>query len=190
MCTKSLPPRREAFLWQNDKRRYILPAKGGEYMNKNIVWGLIIVAGVLFGWLYFNGDLNLSRPSTKTTIPSIDQEVSETDSTFPAITDESTIGGDMKGGVGEQLTVRLTENGFEPKEITVKSGVSVTFVNDSTKGMWVASDAHPTHQVLPGFDQKKSVSTGGTYIYTFEKIGTWKFHNHVSSEMTGTVIVK
>lgn len=166
-------------MWHNDKRGYMLPEKGGEYMNKNIIWGLIIVAGVLFGWFYFTGDLNLSRPSTKTT-----------DSTLPAITDESTLSGDRKGGAGEQLTVRLTENGFEPKEITVKSGVSVTFVNDSTKGMWVASAPHPTHTILPEFDQLTSVSKGGTYIYTFEKIGTWKYHNHVASEMTGTVIVK
>ncbi len=140
-----------------------------------MVWGLIIVAGVLFGWFYFSGDLNLFRPSTKTLVTPVDSEVRETDSTFP---------------VGEQLTVRLTDSGFEPKEITVKSGASVTFVNESAKGMWVASAVHPTHQVLAGFDQKTSVAKGGTYVYTFAKVGTWKFHNHVSPEMTGTVIVK
>lgn len=159
-------------------------------MNKNIVWGLIIVTGVLFGWFYFNGDLSLTRPSTKTTITPVDREVLETDSTFPAITDESSISGDIKGGVGEQLTVRFTDSGFEPKEITVNKGVSVTFVNDSVNGMWVASAVHPTHQVLAGFDQKTSVAKGGTYVYTFAKVGTWKFHNHVSPEMVGTVIVK
>ncbi len=155
-----------------------------------MLWGLIIVAGVLFGWFYLNGDLNLSRSSTKTLVTPVDREVSETDSTFPAITDESTLSGDMKGGVGEQLTVRLTDNGFEPKEITVKSGESVTFVNVSVKGMWVASAVHPTHQVLAGFDQKTSVAKGGTYVYTFAKVGTWKFHNHVSPEMVGIAIVK
>lgn len=159
-------------------------------MNKTILWGLILLLGVGVGWLYFNGDLTKPRPPIKTSVNPNDTNAPATDGTAPQLTNESITAGDTKGGVGEQFLFTYTDSGFTPKEITVKKGDTVSFINQSETPMWVASAVHPTHQVLPGFDQKKSVAKGGTYVYTFEKVGTWKFHNHISPEMTGTVIVK
>lgn len=158
------------------------------YMNKIIVWGFIVLAGITTGWLYFNGDLKMPQKAFKTTINNTDTTVPPTDGTAPAITDESIGAGNTKGGVGE-LTVTYTDDGFQPKESTVKKGQAVTFVNSANTALWVASAVHPTHQVLAGFDQKASVTKGGAYTYTFIKVGTWKFHNHLSPEMVGTVIV-
>jgi hypothetical protein len=55
--------------------------------------------------------------------------------------------------------------------------------------MWVASAVHPTHLLLPGFDELKSTGKGGTYEYTFVKVGTWQYHNHVNPSDTGSVVV-
>ncbi len=158
-------------------------------MNKTILWGIIILVGVAAGWMYFNGDLNLYRTNRKTS-PKTSESTPLGDGSTAIITDEASITGDTKGGVGDQFLFTFTDSGFQPKELTVKKGDTVSFVNQSASAMWVASAVHPTHQVLPGFDQKKSVGKGGTYMYTFEKAGTWKFHNHMAPEMVGTVIVK
>ena len=94
-----------------------------------------------------------------------------------------------KGGVAARVVVTFTDSGFSPKSVTVSSGSTVAFMNESTGGMWVASDVHPTHQLLPGFDAQKSVAKGGSYEYTFTKVGTWTYHNHVAPTQTGTVVV-
>ena len=66
--------------------------------------------------------------------------------------------------------------------------------------MWVASDEHPTHEEYDGtslqehcaqgtsdvFDQ---CGAGGTYSFTFEKVGEWSFHNHEQAADGGTIIV-
>lgn len=87
----------------------------------------------------------------------------------------------------DENTILYTANGFEPDSLTVEAGETVTWVNDSSGGMWVASDVHPTHEVLPEFDQ---LSPGDTYSFTFEEAGEWNFHNHLSSHHIGTVIVQ
>ncbi len=55
--------------------------------------------------------------------------------------------------------------------------------------MWTASAPHPQHTNYAGFDQLKSVPNGGTYEFTFTKVGTWKYHNHVAPTFTGSVTV-
>lgn len=113
-------------------------------------------------------------------------------STEPAST--GTTGAAMeKGGepssVMGKVSVSYGASGFAPNTVTVKIGTTVVWTNQSQGGMWVASAVHPTHQLLPGFDQLRSVAIGGTYEYTFVKVGTWKYHNHVQASDTGTVVV-
>ena len=159
-------------------------------MNKAFIWAVVIVAGVLFGWFYFKGTLPMMKATTKTPVLTGDAMVLPTDGNSPVITDEAVGAGDTKGGVQESFIFTYTDAGFSPKQLTVKKSDTVSFVNQSSGAMWVASGVHPTHQLLPGFDQKKSVAKGGTYVYTFEKAGTWQFHNHLSSDMTGIVVVR
>ena len=91
---------------------------------------------------------------------------------------------------GEGTTVSYTGSGFTPSTITVEAGTTVTFTNNSSKSMWVASSVHPSHKDLPGFDQLKGSGNGTSYSYTFEKLGQWSYHNHLSPGYKGTVIVK
>jgi plastocyanin len=103
-----------------------------------------------------------------------------------------------------QVQVRYTEKGFDPQTVAVKVGTTVAWINVSGRPMWVASDPHPTHTDLPGFDQKEIINMkdkflflhlalahgDGIYEYTFTKIGAWKYHNHINPNDRGTVIVK
>ncbi|MEX0934880.1 MAG: cupredoxin domain-containing protein [Candidatus Paceibacterota bacterium] len=89
--------------------------------------------------------------------------------------------------VEEEIIIMYTDDGFEPAEITIEAGQTVTWIDDSSGRMWVASAVHPTHEDLPEFDQ---LGQRNTYSFTFEEEGEWNFHNHLSSEHTGTVIVE
>ena len=96
---------------------------------------------------------------------------------------------DKKPATAQGATITYDDNGFSPSTLTVKVGTKVTFKNNSPSDFWPASAMHPTHQLLPGFDQLKSVGAAGTYEYTFVKVGTWKYHNHVVASDSGTVVV-
>lgn len=97
-------------------------------------------------------------------------------------------------------TVTLTADGFSPRSVTVKKGGTVTFVNESAGNMWIGSASHPTHTAYSGttlaehcaehstdaFDQCEN---GDTYSFTFQKAGSWNYHNHSNASQFGTVVV-
>lgn len=104
-------------------------------------------------------------------------------------------------GIAE-VSVLYHADGFVPQEITVEEGATVAWSNPSGRPMWVASDPHPAHTDLKGFDQLRVINRarptiskkvrahgGGVYEYTFVKAGTWKYHNHLNPTHNGTVHV-
>lgn len=100
---------------------------------------------------------------------------------------------DEQSSIGEKISkhvVNYTDKGFSPSSLEIKAGQIVQFVNQSSGGMWVASGPHPSHAGYPGFDAKKAMSNGGSYEFTFTKVGEWKFHNHLKESAFGTIIVK
>ena len=140
-------------------------------MNK-FIFGLVVLGlGVVVGWFVLGG-----------------APVSETE-VVPTPTPEAVVQEIPTDSVATRVVVTYTDTGFAPSPTAVAVGSTVTFVNESTKSMWVASAVHPTHSLLPGFDQLKSVGKGESYEYTFTKVGTWKYHNHVTPSDTGSVVV-
>lgn len=91
---------------------------------------------------------------------------------------------------GEVVTVSMTDTEFSPETITVTQGNTVKFVNNGQAPRWPASDVHPTHKGLPGFDASKGIATGDEYTFTFTKVGTWSFHDHLNPQLTGSVVVE
>lgn len=156
-------------------------------MNKVVMGILIIVVGGVIGWYFFRGNANV--PGMQIGTQNIRPTPSGASGGDVTISEESTGAGSEKGGVTGKVVVTYTDAGYQPQEITVKKGAKVIFMNDSSGSVWTASGVHPTHQLLPGFDQLKSVTKGGTYEYTFMKAGTWKYHNHVKPTDGGSVIV-
>jgi plastocyanin len=94
----------------------------------------------------------------------------------------------VMGGM-KMETVRYTNHGYEPSQLEVPIGTMVQFVNESDSPMWVASNEHPGHGILPTFDQFKSTTKGTTYTYVFDKIGSWEYHDHLKPAVVGTVSV-
>ena len=149
-------------------------------MNKWLLGLMVVVAGVGVGWYV----MQVQKPKEEMTKFTGEQNALPTQKENAA-----TDAGTSATTVTAFTAVTYSDTGFAPKTVTVKKGTTVRFVSTATGGMWVASAVHPTHQLLPGFDQLKSVGNGGTYDYAFVKVGTWKYHNHVNPSDTGSVVV-
>ena len=87
------------------------------------------------------------------------------------------------------VTIRITADGFEPANVTVKKGATVTFVNNDTKLRWPASGPHPTHTNYPEFDPKQGIAAGASWAFTFDRVGAWGFHDHLNATQFGRVTV-
>lgn len=96
--------------------------------------------------------------------------------------------------------IMYSAEGFSPKEATVKRGMTVTFLDNDGSGMWVASNDHPEHAGYAGTPMKEhcpdssgtkfdQCSKGVSYSFSFQKAGTWAYHNHEHPENMGTITV-
>lgn len=149
-------------------------------MNKSSI-GIIIVLLVFAGGWYW-----LSK-TTRESPPSPNGQAPAAGDTVPAMNE----------------TVAYTDEGFSPKDIVVPLGATVTFVNQSSEDMWVASAMHPAHTAYSGtslsehcpdtantaFDECAAVADGGSFSFTFNKEGNWKYHNHSNASRFGSVTV-
>jgi plastocyanin len=86
-------------------------------------------------------------------------------------------------------TVTYTSSGFSPSPVTIKKGGTVTFVNNSSSSFWPASGPHPSHTGYVGFDPKKAIAAGQSWSFTFDKVGTWPYHDHLNPTKFGQVVV-
>ena len=90
---------------------------------------------------------------------------------------------------GAALTVTFRGGSFLPKRLEAPAGQTVTFVNESDAPMWPASNIHPTHEILPGFDAKSPIEPGESWTFLFEEVGFWRYHNHLSPSQSGIVVI-
>ncbi len=141
-------------------------------MNKNyLLIGLGVVV-VLIGGLAF-----IFRHQIKTMLTGQPQTVQ----TEPVVQTPQ-----PSAPVVEKTEVDYTDSGFSPASVTIKKGQTVNFVNKSSSQMYVASNPHPIHTDYPGFDE---LSAGDSYSFTFDKVGTWGYHNHINPAQKGSVVV-
>lgn len=169
-------------------------------MNKTIWIVIIILVIAIIGIFAFTGDDAVVEQRS-------DLILNESVGTNEGqMTDDSPISDDQTGDstfqdTGDDFTVSYTASGFSPASLTVPAGSRVTFINQGSGAMWVASAAHPTHTVYGGtslqehcpdpdgtaFDQ---CQPGNEYSFTFNKAGEWRYHNHMGSTDTGVIIVE
>ncbi len=86
--------------------------------------------------------------------------------------------------------VVYTDSGFSPNNLLVRVGESVTFQNQSSSDMWVASNPHPIHTDYAEFDAKRGYKPGESYSFVFSEPGSWKYHNHMNPADMGSVTVE
>jgi hypothetical protein len=87
-------------------------------------------------------------------------------------------------------TIVLTNSGFSPQEITIVKGSTIVFRSTSDRAYWPASSFHPSHKLYTDFDAKKPIAVGDEWRFTFTTSGIWRYHDHLNSQLTGTIIVR
>ncbi len=84
--------------------------------------------------------------------------------------------------------IHMTDTGFEPKTITISKGTEVTFENTGKKPHWPVVDINPSYS-YSAFDAKKEIAVGKEWDFTFNRVGTWNFHDLSNPDLTGVIIV-
>lgn len=112
------------------------------------------------------------------------------------------------------VTVTITNAGFEPREITVEKGTTVVWETTRSQPGWPASNVHPAHTQYPAgdydqpgqyvasqactgegeqkgeaFDACQELTQGETWSFTFDRTGTWRYHDHLNPGKTGAIRV-
>ncbi len=110
------------------------------------------------------------------------------------------VGVDVQVSTPKTVTVNFNGDAFSPKTITINKGDTVRWV--STGGnMWVASAQHPDHTAYSGTTRSQhcpdtsgtafdECAPGTSYSFTFQKTGTWNYHDHLNAQLFGTVVVQ
>jgi len=174
----------------------IAPENTEDYSGKKkLILGLLAILIILGGLWYLNQSgalLGDGGFSIKRTLTEDDINLSDNDlvPAIPQVAGVEPTAQDLASSDFSEILVSYTNSGFEPREMTIFPGQTITFINSSDSKMWVASDDHPAHLLLPAFDQKKSVEIGGTYSFTFNSSGEWTYHNHVKPSATGLIFVR
>jgi plastocyanin len=142
-------------------------------MNK-VLLGIVAVVVVVGGYLLFTN----KDESTNTTNPPPPP---------PASNGQNNSNNNSNVLTGEVMVDY--NNGYTPATFTIKKGTKVTFHNKGTGQMWPASAPHPTHTDYPEFDPKKAIASGQSWSFTFDKTGTFRFHDHLNSSKFGSITV-
>lgn len=160
-----------------------------------IIIGIIIIAAVGYVALRPSSD-ETSRVGGDEALPSVSPDLitfGDTSSTTAPATSVSPVASPESGdAMSEERveSVSVTDTGFEPATLTVPSGTTVVFTNNGQAAHQPASDPHPAHTGLPGFDAKRGLATGETYSFTFTKTGTFGYHDHLRFQSKGTIVVQ
>lgn len=117
------------------------------------------------------------------------------------LSNQSVLGHSLDG-VGETV-IHMDESGYIPEDVTIPRGGKVIFENIEGEH-WPASNIHPTHRSYPGSDTKKCdtgesgsifdachvMEAGESYEFTFNEAGEWRYHDHVTPQIKGTITVE
>lgn len=91
----------------------------------------------------------------------------------------------------KDVTIHLRDVTYQPNQIIITPGTTVTWVNDDPFEHFVNSDPHPSHNAFPKLNSLDIPPTK-TFSYTFDEPGEYAFHcsAHVPQNMFGTILVR
>jgi plastocyanin len=166
-------------------------------MQNAWIWIVVVVVVAVGGFIWWQGMqpagtvVNLT-PETQTDTNTVPSTATSSDTT--ATTSPSDAGAPMTAAV------TYTADGFSPATVTIKKGGTVTWSGPDS--MWVATGPHPAHtgydttsrsaHCVPDyagatpFDQ---CTRGTAYSFTFDKSGTFPYHDHADASNFGKVVV-
>lgn len=88
------------------------------------------------------------------------------------------------------ITVFIRSGRFDDSAVDVKRGDTIRWTNKDSQPHWPASNPHPAHANLSGFDALRPIALGESYEFTFNAQGMFGYHDHLNPAAMGIVIVK
>lgn len=138
--------------------------------------GIIIIILVVIGVVWYMYSNNANAPTTSQNgANEQSQQTGNTTQTQPTVS---------------AVEVDMTDVGFSPATLTIKTGTTVKFVNKSSHDYWPASGPHPIHTTCPGFDSKGAVKPGDSYSFTFTVAKVCPMHDHLNPSVHGSITVE
>ncbi|MCU0269050.1 MAG: plastocyanin/azurin family copper-binding protein [Acidimicrobiales bacterium] len=92
-------------------------------------------------------------------------------------------GSALPGAAAPPAQVRITDYDFEPVDLDVEAGATVTWTN-------VDPIEHQIVSLDPGVLQSPRLAEGAAYSHTFERAGTYRYYCTIHNLMKGTVTVR
>jgi len=98
------------------------------------------------------------------------------------------------GANGETSIITYSDTGFDPKNLSITPGTTITWSNESSHSLWVEGTGPKggdcTASAASGtLNECASIGNGGSYSYTFTTPGSYAYMNHEQSNDTGIVTV-
>jgi plastocyanin len=169
-------------------------------MNK-IITIIVILAVVFVGgyFLFFRGaSVPSPSPVSQPSNEQLSNQQPAPEKQPQKLTEQPSVGEE------EEYVVTYTNSGYSPSTLKIEKGETVTFKNQSSRPMWPASAKHPTHEVYSGtsleehcpdktgtaFDACKGYLSGESWSFKFDKVGSWKYHDHLNPTATGVIVVE
>ena len=88
-----------------------------------------------------------------------------------------------------EVTIKMSEIMFEPRDIKISRGTKVTWVNNDTVEHYVNTDSHPGHTYYPA-QNSSALKQGESFSLTFDAIGIYPYHCSAhESSMKGSIAV-
>ncbi|HEY4516940.1 MAG TPA: hypothetical protein VJG64_03245 [Candidatus Paceibacterota bacterium] len=175
-------------------------------MSKTAWIGIIAIIIITAGayWVWSSSQMSpVDQGAASSALPAMgEQGAAPSPSGSGAASDMSAQAGPATG-VAMSATVMYDGKMFSPAEVTIAKGGMVTFVDSAGSTMWIASAMHPSHTAYDDTNRQEHCAAGysgtapldqckqgSTYSFTFDKVGTWGYHDHMNATAFGKVIVQ
>lgn len=145
--------------------------------SRNVIIVVVVLAVMASVWWYISSQ----RPqNTLTPVPTPTVELAPTQS--PEATETAS--------QPAQAVITILSSGFSPKDMKIKAGETVTWMNNDSENHQVNSVVHPTHQVYPPLNTVGLLKANEQKSLSFPDKGTYRYHDHLNPSSTGSVVVE
>lgn len=158
---------------------------------------VVVIILVILGILLFGGSSD--APTDVDTNDEVSEVSDNTTQQVPAEFGDTDVEETVVVESEDYIVITHTDSGFTPREVTIQSGQTVIFLNESDNASWPASAQHPTHRVYPEqtdndcfgstFDACQGLEAGESWQFTFNEVGEWFYHNHLRASEFGKITV-
>lgn len=149
-------------------------------MKNVLVTLIVVVVAFLAIWKIWPSGNSAQQTNTPTMTPTASVSYSPTATPKTSVSPSSSVSPTVSPSK-QPVSVLITNFAFSPANIVVRQGTKVTWTNNDTVPHIVRGDK--------GVPVSPSLAPGQSYSFTFNTVGTYKYHSSLYPATMGTVEV-